>query len=296
MFILENKEYKIADSEFWYLVENVFDFVLCFKIDSGEIIRKKGFDKVCVILDSYTNYYDLIKEYHDTYVNELYRDTFKHKTSVDYILKNNIIVFTGLENIENNQLRWYEYTIVSKENVATILIRDIHDIKTKECELEKKSTIDKMTNCYNRLAIDDIIDEKLTEDKKNFAIIFIDIDDFKYINDSYGHLKGDEVLKEVAIILKEFFQGENTVGRYGGDEFLIYVDNISSVDQVIPILNKLYEKIANPLECGIKITLSTGISIYPSHGKTRKDLYHAADIALYNAKRSGKKCYKAADL
>lgn len=132
-------ERYIANSEFWRVVERVYDFVLCFEIDSGKILRKSGFDKVCVLLDAYEDYYALMDEYKSTYVNDLTKEEFIKKTSMSYLNSHELVKFIGLENIENDEQRWYEYTIVIDENVGAMFIQDVHEMQSTILELEMAS-------------------------------------------------------------------------------------------------------------------------------------------------------------
>jgi|GEM_PF-2508033 len=292
--LMKKTEYEVANSEFWYILEEIYDFVLCFEIDTGNIIRKTGFDRVCISLDSYKNYYELMKEYKRTYVSEISMDEFTQKTSIEYILLHRCIEFTGLEIIESKEMRWYSYKIVPKGNVATLLIRDIHDAKSREERLKEMSTIDKMTGSLNRSSFDEFVEEKIQKDSPPFAIAFIDIDDFKKINDEMGHLMGDEVLKEFGTILQNLFAEHSVIGRYGGDEFIVCVENIESKYRLLESMDQLQLAIIDPLKCGVKLSISVGIALYPNNGETRKELYESADKALYEMKEKGKNGYMLA--
>lgn len=288
---MKNSAYEIANSEFWYLVEHIFDFVLCFEISSGKIIRKSGFDKVCTTLDKHTDYYNLMNEYKDSYVSDLSLIEFTEKTSNAYIKENPLIEFIGLEFIEAQELRWYSYTIVTKENIGTILIKDVHELKLKENQLLKMLTIDQMTGFLNRVSFDDFIDDKVDNTKNPFTILFIDIDDFKKVNDTLGHLIGDELLREFSSVLNDTLKNYATIGRYGGDEFIACIDKISTHDDLVQVITTLFNKLSHELKCGVKISISVGISLYPLNGLCRKELYHSADTALYEVKRKGKNNY-----
>lgn len=284
---------SVADSEYWGIVEQLYDFVLCFEIESGEILRKSGFDQVCVLLDSYKNYYLLMDEYKKTYVNDLTRDEFNLKTSLDYLKSHETVKFIGLENIEDNAMRWYEYSIVINDNIGAMFIQDIHQRQTGRLKLEKASKRDYLTNTLNRRAFDDHVDRLIINNRK-FSLLFIDIDDFKYINDTYSHSVGDCVLKDFSDRLKVMLS-EGTISRYGGDEFIVAMEN-KGFDESIDNVKVLIDSMNHSLDCGIKISISIGVSVYPHDGTSRKEMFHAADIALYNAKRSGKKTYKAAEI
>lgn len=187
--------------------------------------------------------------------------------------------------------------------VPTHLIGVIHDIdaeKRKELELSESATYDYLTQLYNR----DSFEKKLTEHldkslkrKHPLAIMFIDLDDFKNINDNYSHAAGDEVIKSVAEIIKTRTASDGFAGRFGGDEFVVCITSYELVNDVealavglIKDLQKgLYSDSANT---HIEVKCSIGIAISPEHGKTIPDLFMAADEAMYQVKKSGKDNYQ----
>lgn len=127
----------------------------------------------------------------------------------------------------------------------------------------------------------------------SFAILFLDLDGFKLINDTYGHEAEDSVLKEIAERMQQTISDTNMVARFNGDEFLVLVPN-SHEENVTMIAHRLMYSISQPLSCissQANVTSSIGISIYPQDGNTKEDLIHHADVAMYEAKNSGKNQY-----
>lgn len=285
------KGQEIANSEFWHVVEKVYDFVLCFDRRTGLIIRKSGFDKVCVSLDGYDNYRDLIEHYREVYVHSTYKGVFGMKTSRHYLCSHDLVKFTALECIENKEMRWYSYTIVSQGDVSTLLIEDVHDRHCKVLELERQSTTDYLTGLQNRLSFEAYIEDKI-EAQAPFAIVFVDLDDFKAINDSHGHDQGDCALKEIANLLKGV---SSHACRYGGDEFIVCLEDVRTLEEVEPVLDKLLVDTQGAFQCGLEVSISMGLAFYPKDGQRKTDLFHSADQALYRVKRNGKKTYKMFD-
>lgn len=283
----------IGNSKFWSLIERVYDFVLCFEIKSGKIIRKYGFDKICIELDKHDNYYPLMKQYQSDYVHPGSLEEFSEKTSIDYLLVHDFVRFVGLEKIENNEQRWYEYIIVAEDNIGAMFICDFHTSHCRMLELEQASSKDYLTKLMNRRVFDEYV-EDLIENKSPFSLFFIDVDGFKSINDQYGHTKGDTVLKEIADILTNTLPDHCVIARYGGDEFVVCVLSVKEISQVKNYLDSLMEAMIPALNCGLKISLSIGVSFYPKNGQSRKQLIHGADTALYHAKKNGKSQYKEA--
>ncbi len=165
---------------------------------------------------------------------------------------------------------------------------DIHEQKL----LEERTKIDLLTGCYNKITAENAISEKLIIAKeKKHALFIIDIDNFKAVNDNIGHFFGDEVLKEVSGSLKSSFRNHDVVARIGGDEFVVFVENI--VDEKVlekkakKILEVFYRTYSGDYR-DYKISGSIGIALYPSAGVTYTDLYKSADKALYEAKNLGK--------
>ena len=123
----------------------------------------------------------------------------------------------------------------------------------------------------------------------------IDIDYFKRINDSYGHDFGDEVLRVVALLIKSNLRDTDTVSRVGGDEFIVVLKEVHSIENIVSIAAKLKSEFAQPmliLEKEIYVHISIGISIYrPDRSITLKQLTKEADIALYQSKANGRNTY-----
>ena len=181
-------------------------------------------------------------------------------------------------------------------NVSGIvtLINDITDNQLLKKELEKASMFDQLTGIYNRFATNKAIELAMKNHTRECAYMDIDVDIFKHINDTYGHLAGDAVLTEVATLLKESVRSNDVVGRMGGDEFVIFLHDIDSKDDVISVAERIEEKVRETIYYNnpeIKVTLSIGISIYPKDGEDIEVLYSKADKALYYVKNHTKGTY-----
>lgn len=169
-------------------------------------------------------------------------------------------------------------------------ITDKKELQLLNKQLEELSSHDTLTGAYNRLKIDTILQhlhKSYQRYKKTFSIILIDIDHFKNINDTYGHLVGDEVLKRFATLIQENIRESDYCGRWGGEEFLIICEYTTKDDSFL-----LAEKIRTIVEAHIfpknsKITMSSGISQITAK-LTLNELIQEADDALYQAKRNGR--------
>ncbi|WP_170175808.1 sensor domain-containing protein [Sulfurimonas crateris] len=188
-----------------------------------------------------------------------------------------------------------------KNNIFGIfgISRDITNQKEHEHFLEESrekfynlSHIDKVTKLPNRLHISEVLVEKCSQ-KVPFCLILLDLDEFKIVNDSYGHRFGDKLLYEISKVLVEVFDSSAFIARMGGDEFAIAL-NQSDKKEIEALMQKLHHKFDSPFTIDmidIYITASSGISIYPDDVKSMEEMYQAADTAMYNAKRLGKNSF-----
>ena len=189
----------------------------------------------------------------------------------------------------------YDY----KGNPVCIIgkMNDIEEERRERDKLKNQAERDGLTHAYNAKTSLRLIEERLQglEEGNRGALLLIDIDKFKNINDTYGHMAGDQVLCEVAAVLRECFREEDIVGRPGGDEFVVFVKNI----QDIKLFNRLISRLLQQLDLyyqskkdQINIQASIGIALAPIDGRDMNTLYLKADKALYQAKEGGKNRYK----
>ena len=168
----------------------------------------------------------------------------------------------------------------------TTINQDITDKKT----IEELSNKDKLTNVYNRGKLDNLLEKEIRYSRRyniQFALIMIDVDYFKDINDKYGHLEGDKVLIQISQILEKLTRETDHIGRWGGEEFLIICPN-SDIEQGKRVAVKLKEYIENhDFEINKKITASFGITNYIKEDDAN-DILERADKALYEAKNKGR--------
>ncbi len=154
---------------------------------------------------------------------------------------------------------------------------------------------DPLTGLPNRLLFVQELDksiDKASRENTHLAVIFVDLDKFKNINDSLGHDIGDEVLLTVTQLLKKSLGNRGLLARFAGDEFTILIDQVTSRDEVIKLVNEIRDKMSRPLLLSngseLLMTLSIGISFFPDHGKTTATLLKNADLAMYDAKLGGR--------
>ena len=190
--------------------------------------------------------------------------------------------------------------IVKDENISYIVgsSEDITERKRLELELENSANYDKLTKIPNRRLLFEKLKKMLIENKRDgnqFAIMFIDLDGFKAINDNYSHEVGDKVLITVAERLLECIRESDVVARMGGDEFVIILRNIKSKDNVGEIAQKVHLTLKENMyldqqQCNVDSSI--GIALYPENGVDPDTLLRNADTAMYAVKKNGKGGYQ----
>jgi two-component system cell cycle response regulator len=182
-------------------------------------------------------------------------------------------------------------------------VRLLHKIAcTYGKRLEELALNDPLTGLANRRLLNDRMSMALLHarrDRSAMAVVYLDLDGFKQINDTFGHGVGDTLLKIVAERLMATVREEDTVARLGGDEFIMALWHVSGVDYAISVTTRAIEALSQPYNIEgsiVHITTSAGISIYPDHGEDALILMKNADRALYNAKHAGKNIYRVFEI
>lgn len=177
--------------------------------------------------------------------------------------------------------------------------QDISYRKQMEQELEFRARHDYLTGLYNRIELEKECQEEMKRAqryRRTLSIFLLDIDHFKQINDTYGHLSGDQVLKQFAAFLQQTVRATDYVARYGGEEFVVILPETSlkKAEELAERLRMQTEELNIALkQTTLKITISIGISSYPEHGKSYEQLLEAADSAMYQAKMNGRNCVRS---
>ena len=181
------------------------------------------------------------------------------------------------------------------------ILSDITEIKQSEKRLEYLAHYDQLTKLPNRMLFNDRLSQAITRaerHKDSLAIMYIDLDGFKQVNDILGHTAGDELLKTVADRLKICVREEDTIARLGGDEFSIIINELHSIDFLHVLAKRITEELSISLNYEgreINVTGSIGVATFPSNGNDEETLLRHADQAMYYAKQLGRNTYQFFD-
>ncbi len=192
-----------------------------------------------------------------------------------------------------------DYVFLVTEYDITELHDAIIELKLTKNELKKIAHFDPLTKLPSVWLTKERLASALKQAKRNgslLAVMFIDLDGFKQVNDTYGHCSGDELLKQVANRLQATFRGSDTVGRLGGDEFLICLPNIANKHDAVTLAEKAITEIAKSYQVSdseqqlhtVNISASLGIAYYPTSSESVEGLISCADEKMYKAKHAGK--------
>ncbi|MBF0481061.1 MAG: diguanylate cyclase [Desulfovibrionaceae bacterium] len=179
------------------------------------------------------------------------------------------------------------------------LTEDVTEIKRRELELKKRATHDELTGLPNRNFFRTEAEHMLAQAKRTqtpLAMLYIDLDDFKDVNDHFGHQAGDEVLREIAGRLTGRLRKSDFLARIGGDEFFAVLWNMESHDMALAVARGIIEDVHRPClekDRACLVGASVGVSLYPDDGDSVEDLVKKADQAMYQAKRLGKNVCQA---
>jgi diguanylate cyclase (GGDEF)-like protein len=199
------------------------------------------------------------------------------------------------------------FTAIAVEN-ARILIRLNESNQTISGEKEQVEKValasswlaehDSLTGLANRRFLERILDENIrlaTLEDNSIVVFFVDLDDFKRVNDVYGHDAGDRVLVAVAVRLVSVFRDGDYVARVGGDEFVVVAPGVKDMTSIASMADKVVKSLNEPLsitEGPVSVSISVGVALFPEHGHSSRELINRADEAMYLIKRTGKGAWR----
>jgi len=179
----------------------------------------------------------------------------------------------------------------------SVYVRNITAQRHAEELLRRQAQHDPLTDLPNRILFNERLKQAISRanrTKGQLAVLFIDLDGFKQVNDALGHEVGDHVLQDVARNLLQNLRHNDTLARIGGDEFVLLIEDLNNLEQATNLAYKVIETISSlhtPALHDVRIGASIGIALYPDHGNDTRTLLVRADEAMYEAKRQGKSCY-----
>lgn len=216
------------------------------------------------------------------FINDLEYEVRRKDGSLFHVLLNATAVY-------DNEGRY----VMSRSTLFDITVRQGYEAKIRELAFH-----DPLTRLPNRQLLLDRINEGLTKSEHSqllLAILFLDLDKFKEINDQLGHDIGDELLQTIAVRISASVRGSDTVARAGGDEFIVVLPEINDRHDAVLVAQKILEGIKSPLLIQgyeLDVSASIGVAFYPSDGSDAFELMKKADIAMYVAKDAGGNCYR----
>ena len=189
------------------------------------------------------------------------------------------------------------YAIIELAHDITSHLKSHERLSKQKILSDYKASHDELTELPGRNLLLKRMQQRIDdakEHKNKVAIVFIDLDNFKPINDTYGHQAGDRVLKTIAHRVRRALRQADIVARLGGDEFVVVFNSIDSLNDIVEVLDKLIKTISKPIdikEDDVRVTSSLGVSIFPDDGEDTKILLDKADSAMYEAKNTGRNSY-----
>ena len=182
------------------------------------------------------------------------------------------------------------------------LFTDITQHRLNEERIRQLAYYDALTGLPNRRLLEDRLQHAIRHAHRKqqmLAVMFVDLDHFKAVNDSHGHAAGDHLLTEIAGRLQSCLREDDTLARLGGDEFIVLLPELDSSEHAIRVTHRLIEANARPYRCGdalLRVGSSIGISLYPLEGETADALMEKADEAMYQAKAAGRNQFRLTGL
>ena len=240
-----------------------------------------------------------LNTYNKDVINVLQKERKKLKDGYIELIKNRIffasiiiilviLVTTFFSSKLKKVLKSYQKNLIEQYKIT---------LKQQE-KLTYNLRHDSLTSLPNRVLLTDRLEQDIKHSQrqnKQVAVLFMDLDNFKIINDSLGHATGDKLLREIGKRLKKSIRDSDTVARFGGDEFVMLIDSVKNIHDIIRVIDKIQKALEEKIVLGKtehNITISIGISVFPNDGTDAQTILKNADIAMYKAKRESGNTYR----
>jgi|GEM_PF-1043951 len=283
-----------SDEEIFRAITNVDDLIAVLDTDGRRIYNSPSYRKIFrkEELGAGSSSFDEIHPEDRERIKAVFRRTVEtgigERSEFRFLLKDGSIRF--IESQGN-----VVHGASGKASKVVVVSRDVTERKNIEEKLRHLSYHDLLTGLPNRILFDDRLKQAIAAAKRDkihkLSLMYMDLDNFKKINDSFGHAAGDLVLKEVASRIQDCLRESDTAARMGGDEFVVLLPGIEAPDDAMIVAKKIRHALCQPIDLGkhgLTVTTSIGIADYPEHGSEEEALLKNADAAMYHAKESGR--------
>ncbi|WP_338453379.1 EAL domain-containing protein [Niallia oryzisoli] len=296
---MEN-ELKRSEEKYRLITENSSDLIVTIDKEGNLLYASPSYTSFLgteVLDKEFTNIYNWIDE-------EYSSNLFAYEVAMIFIKRKKSSQIEFCIKKKHGELIEVEAKVnpivdeMGKVKTLVLVVRDITERKKTERTIYHLAYHDTLTELPNRRFFMEQLRkevQKAEESQLQLGILFIDVDKFKYINDSYGHEMGDLILVEVANRIRECLRSTDMVARIGGDEFTILLSNIENTKEVETVAQRMTDSFREPFEVegkSFNLSCSMGISLFPLHGKKVDELLKRADIALYTVKEQGRSGFK----
>lgn len=302
LFLLSDEKRDIAAHD-----TNLELFRLCFSVDTGSLVESNMQGRIAFLVHEFPTMYEAISRFVALYVHPQDRKAFSvftdPKALASSALEHKEIPFRRTSHDEMfSGYRWSILSFSVEEGkdgggpLCTLVMQDSDKSASKLAEKTLQTQLDPLTGALNRLALEAQVTQQIALCSANACIgafFMLDIDHFKWVNDAFGHDRGDQVLRQVAAAVKGVFRPTDIIARPGGDEFAVFITGIPSAELAMTKAESICRALRSlgKAEDDLALSCSVGVSIFPDHGTTFSELYHTSDLALYQAKREGKDRY-----
>ncbi|MDR4887840.1 EAL domain-containing protein [Fredinandcohnia sp. QZ13] len=297
----KQKQVEEQNEKYRLIAENTTDLISLIEVDGSFQYTSPSFEAILnydISTIRHLNFFDMIHPDDQAMVNKEIRIFCKRKKTVRHIeirIRDNKGDYTDIEA----SFSVIDKSSFSKNDLILVVMRDIRFRKIFEQKIYHLAFHDTLTNLPNRRSFmnelnREILDRKKMKTPSKMSVLFIDLDNFKSINDQWGHDVGDQVLIEAARIIKNAIRPSDLVGRVGGDEFIALLKDIKDEEDLKKYVNQIITKFNSPISISGQeyiLTCSIGIATYPNDGISSRELIKNADDALYNVKNTGKNHY-----